>query len=207
MKVRGITTFACFVVAGLVTGCSSTPTVPYRTPQVVIKGASAAQARLPIVQACSQGGGSIEAANDHQIVCAIPMDGSFSSLMYRALTTPSNATNPVMRARYTLVESSDSVFITLDMFSQYQTAFGQNNTTPIQSGEAAAKAQGFLDRLKADLEGTSTGAGLDPPAATSVMPMQPPQSPQPPQPAVKEPKPQSSPASQPTSNWRNWGKN
>lgn len=152
-----------------VAGCATTPKIPYRVPQATIKGATAEQVKMPIIQACASGGGSIETATDHQVICAKPMDDSFGSLLYRALATPQYATNPVVRARYTLVESGGSVFVTIDMFSQYQNAFGQVNTTPIQNGELASKAQGMLDRIKASIEGAEdTGSNVAPSAAPAV---------------------------------------
>lgn len=172
-------------------GCATTPQAPYRVPQATIKGATAEQVKMPIMQACASAGGSIETATDHQIICAKPMDDSMGSLLYRALATPKYATNPVIRARYTLVESGGSVFVTIDTFSQYQNAFGQVNTTPIQNGNIAAQAQGMLDRIKASIEGADA-------AAT------PPTTPQPhTSPAVS---PAPAPTSQPQqTDWRKWG--
>lgn len=142
-----------------VAGCATTPQAPYRTPQVTIVGATVDQVKLPIIQNCVSGGGSVESNSDHQVICAKPMDDSFGSLMYRALATPQYSTNPVLRARSTLVQSGGNVFVTIDTYSQYQNAYGQVNTTPIQNNSVGVQAQAMLDGIKASIEGQGTTAG------------------------------------------------
>jgi hypothetical protein len=187
----GIKHISAVALLAATASCATTPQAPYRVPQATINGATAEQVKMPIMQACASAGGSIETATDHQIVCAKPMDDSMGSLLYRALATPKYATNPVIRARYTLVESGGNVFVTIDTFSQYQNAFGQVNTTPIQNGNIAAQAQGMLDRIKASIEGQD---GATPPTA--------------PRPSRTAPvaTPAPAPATQPQqSDWRKWG--
>lgn len=177
----------------LLAGCATTPQVPYRAPQATIQGATAEQVKLPIIQACVSGGGSVENSTEHQVICAKPMDDSFGSLMYRALATPQYSTNPVGRVRYTLVETAGSVFVTADMYLQHQNAFGQVNTTPITNGNIAAQGQAMLDRIKASIEGEQAAPGAAKPA-----PAAPAAAPTVTSPAVPK-------ATNGQSDWRNWG--
>lgn len=187
------TLFAPTCVLLLLAGCATTPQVPYRAPQTTIRGATAEQVKLPIIQACVSGGGSVESSTDHQVICAKPMDDSFGSLMYRALATPQYSTNPVGRVRYTLVESGGSVFVTADMYLQHQNAFGQVNTTPITNGNIAAQGQAMLDRIKASFEGEQPAAGTTNPAQATPTATPPAASPTVPK------------ATNGQSDWRNWG--
>ncbi len=182
------------------TGCATGSQIPYRVPQATIRGATSEQVKLPIIQSCVTGGGSVETATSNQVICAKPMDGSFGSMMYRALVTPAYSTNPVVRARYTLVESGGSVFVTIDMFSQYQNAYGQTTTDPVQNGNVAAQAQAMLDRIKASFEGDKPTAPE--PTGTAGFIQEPPA-----QTETRQPTTQPSPAQPTKPDWRNWNPN
>lgn len=177
--------------------CATTPQVPYRVPQITIVGAKSEQVKLPIIQACISGGGSIEVSTEHQVICAKPMDDSFGSLMYRALATPQYSTNPVGRARYTISETGGSVFVTVDTYLQHENAFGQTSTTPIRNGNLAAQAQAMLERIKASIE---SAPSVTP--STTTAPAAPQRSA--PQDGSENKTTTPAPPAAP-SNWRRWG--
>ena len=134
-------------------GCASTPSAPYRTPQVTIANGNAEQAKLTIVRRCIEGGGSVIENTAHSLVCSKPMPNDFKSTMFRALATPNYSTNPNLKARYTFVQAPAQLFISVDTLMDYQTAFGQTNVMPIQNAEAGRLAQQMLDSIKAEMEG------------------------------------------------------
>ena len=141
----------CFVLS--LSACASAPSTPYRAPQATINGTTTEAVKMQLVQRCVSNGGSVEENTAYQLVCSKPMDSSFGSMMYRALATPSNSTNPEMKVRYSFVENAGQVFVSLDMFLQNQTAFGRVDRVPITNGDLAAQAQGMLNQLKSTFEG------------------------------------------------------
>jgi PBP1b-binding outer membrane lipoprotein LpoB len=151
-------------LALVLSGCASSPSTPYRAPQVTISGNATEQAKMTIVQSCVTGGGSVEQNTPNQLVCSKPMDGSFGALMYRAMLTPAYSTNPDLKARYAFVNTGSQTFITIDTYIEHQNAYGQITHSPVQNNQLAAKAQAMLDAIKTQIEG---GAASVTPAATT----------------------------------------
>lgn len=133
-------------------GCASTPKTAYITPQITINGVNAEDARMQLVQRCVTGGGTISENTTHQVVCAKRFDNSFGSIMFQALATPSHSTTPEVKVRYSLVPGSTSTYVTMDMYIEYQTAFGQVNRMPYQNGDVARQGQAMLTEIKQGLE-------------------------------------------------------
>ena len=154
-------------IALAVGGCASVPTAPYVAPHVTIAGMTTEAAKLELVQICVAGGAVVEQNTPNQLTCTKPMDDSFKSLLFRALTTPKYSTNPVGTVRYSFVEAGGKLFVTADMFLEYQTAFGQTNRTPITNENLLGQRQMVLDQLKAKHEASAVQSG-----ATSQRPTQ-----------------------------------
>ena len=167
---RQTSAIACCALLALA-GCATGPSIAYRAPQVTINGGTVEAAKMTIVRNCVSGGGSIEQNTADQLVCSKPMDGSFGSMMYRALATPNYSTNPDGKVRYSFVQAGDQLYITADMYLEYQTAFGQVNRTPITNGNVAAQGQAMLDRIKSEIE--SGPVGLKSLEGTKVAPVTP----------------------------------
>jgi hypothetical protein len=141
------------ILTGTLSACATTSSLPYVPPRVTIHGVDTAAVKGTLVQRCVEGSGLVEVSTDHQLICSKPMDFSFGSLMYRALATPEYSTNPDEKIRFTFAETSEGVFVSVDMYREFQTAFGQVNRRPITNGNLASQAQQGLDKLKAMLEG------------------------------------------------------
>lgn len=148
------------VLVGLLAlaGCASAPSQPYRVPQVTISGNATEQAKMTIVQRCVQNGGAVEQNTPTQLVCSVPMDDSFSSMMFRALATPKYSTRPDLKARYAFVNTGAQTYITVDTFMEYQNTFGQVTRNHVRNNQVAARAQAMLDEIKAASEGAPAHA-------------------------------------------------
>lgn len=133
-------------------GCATTGSVPYSPPQVMIKSNSVDAVKILLVQRCIAGGGVVEDADASRLVCSKPMDNSFQANMWRAFFTPNYSTNPNGKARYTLLGADGQVFVTVDTFLQYQTAFGQDNIVPVKDPNIASKALRALQEVKHQIE-------------------------------------------------------
>jgi hypothetical protein len=139
-------------------GCASAPSQPYRAPQVTIAGNATEQAKMTIVQRCVQNGGAVEQNTPNQLVCSVPMDDSFGSMMFRALATPKYSTKPDLKARYAFVNTGAQTYITVDTFMEYQNAFGQVTRNPVRNNQVAARAQSMLNEIKAATESAAPTA-------------------------------------------------
>ena len=139
---------ACAVLAG----CATTGNTPYTPPQIMIKSDSVDAVKILLVQRCVSGGGVIENADASKLICSKPMDNSFQSAMWRAFFTPDYSTNPNAKARYTLLGANGQVFVTVDTFLEYQTAFGQDRVIPVKDPEIAGKAARALQEVKHQVE-------------------------------------------------------
>lgn len=162
--------FFALGAAALVSGCASRPSTPYVTPQVTIQGNRAEDVRMQLMQRCVSGGATISESTTHQVVCSKQFDGSFGSIMFQALATPRYSTTPEIKIRYNLVPASTSTYVTLDMFIEYQTAFGQVNRMPYQNGDVARQAQTMLNDIKASLESAEPVASAAAPQVDSRAP-------------------------------------
>lgn len=139
-------------VATAMVGCATTGGVPYTPPQIMIKSASVDAVKILLVQRCIAGGGVIEEAEASKLICSKPMDNSFQSNMWRAFFTPNYSTNPNGKARYTLLGADGQVFVTVDTFLHYQTAFGQDNIVPVKDPALASRAMRALEEVKHQIE-------------------------------------------------------
>lgn len=101
---------------------------------------------------CLQNGMTIAQATPSSVTCARPMDGSFKSLLIRALITPSNATNPVYYYRLSAIRVGSSTTIATDIYMQYQNAFGQVTTLPITNRKEMQENYAGLLNMKTTWE-------------------------------------------------------
>lgn len=139
------------LLALVLTGCASIPQQQaYRTPSGLALGATIDQVRTKVLQACSNSGGVIETNNQMSLICSRPMPSTMGAFFWRALATPRYATNPDLKVRYNMSPTESGVYLSIDMYAQYQTAFGQTTTIPIQNAQLAAAAQGWIDRLSTE---------------------------------------------------------
>lgn len=121
-------------------------------PNVTIRGVTAAQVSAELVGRCIRNGASVVNNSAAQVVCAKPFPATLGAFAFRALATPSNATNPLMLARYNLADTAAGTIVGADFFYEFETALGQKNTQPIDAPKILKEAQANLDSLKATLE-------------------------------------------------------
>lgn len=152
------------MLAGIaLAGCATTGNVPFTQPQIMIAANTVDAVKIVLVQRCISKGNVVEEAQASMVVCSRPMDNSFQSAMWRAMFTPDYSTNPNAKYRYTLVGSNGQVFVTVDTFLHYQTAFGQDRVTPIKDPELARQALRALQEIKHQVE-----TGIAPPPGGTV---------------------------------------
>lgn len=140
------------VLAAALAGCATTSNVPYTPPQVMISSNSVDAVKILLVQRCVAGGGVVENADASKLVCSKPMDNSFQANLWRAMFTPDYSTNPNAKARYTLLGAEGQVFVTVDTFLEYQTAFGQERVIPVKNPDLARQALQALQEVKHQIE-------------------------------------------------------
>lgn len=139
-------------------------------PNVTIRGVTAAQVSAELVGRCIRNGASVVNNSTAQVVCAKPFPATLGAFAFRALATPSNATNPLMFARYNVADTAAGTIVGADFFYEFETAFGQKNTQPIDTPKILKEAQANLDSLKATLEPHSAEPvrGIDSSATTNA---------------------------------------
>lgn len=150
-------------LALLVAGCATTGGVPYTPPQVMIKSPTVDAVKMVLVKRCISRGNVVEEAETSKVICSRPMDDSFKSTMWRAFFTPEYSTNPNAKYRYTLIGSGGEVFVTVDTFLHYQTAFGQDRVIPVKEPDLARQALRALEEIKHEVE-----TGVAPPPGGTV---------------------------------------
>lgn len=136
----------------LLAGCATTGTAPYTPPQIMIKADTVDAVKIVLVQRCIARGAVVEEADASKLLCSRPMDNSFQSNLWRAMFTPEYSTNPNAKYRYTLVGANGQVFVTVDTFLHYQTAFGQDRVIPVNNPELASAAMRALQEVKHEVE-------------------------------------------------------
>lgn len=138
--------------AALLVGCATTTQQPARNPMVTIRNYPAAEALAKFSQGCLQTGGNLEQSTQTQAICAKPMDDSMRSTFMRALLTPANSTNPVYRARFSVIENGGSTTLHVEPYIEYQNAYGQTTKMAYTNAEDLNNLQASFDRLKAEWE-------------------------------------------------------
>jgi hypothetical protein len=139
-------------------GCASTGGTPGQPkvlkPTVTIRNYPAADAIAKFSQGCLQQGGSLEQVGPMQAICARPMDDSMRSTLIRALATPAYSTNPVYRARFSVIENGGQTTLQVDPWIEYQNAYGQVTKIPYTNQADLQNVQSAFDREKAQWEAT-----------------------------------------------------
>jgi hypothetical protein len=131
-----------------ISGCATGPTESYTNPSIRVEGMHADTARSMLAESCVTNGFRIETNTNTQLVCAKAFDSSFGAIMYRALLTPDYSTNPDAKVRYNFFENGSNLLVAVDIYIEYQNAFGQQNVDPINNVALRDKAQGMLERMK-----------------------------------------------------------
>lgn len=137
-------------------------------PNVTIRGVNAAQVSAELVGRCIRNGASVVNNSTAQVVCAKPFPATLGAFAFRALATPSNATNPLMFARYNVADTAAGTIVGADFFYEFETAYGQKNTQPIDAPKILKEAQANLDSLKATLEPPGTESSPGPGSSSSA---------------------------------------
>lgn len=106
-------------------------------------------------------GMSIESSTETQLLCSKPMDSSLKSIFLRALTTPRYSTNPVYKYRTTVAKNGSDTTISVEMYFEYQNAFGQMTRTPITHKGENEKLRAGLEQLKRNWESRQIGSVSD----------------------------------------------
>lgn len=140
------------IVAGVLCGCATTPQKSVQNPTVTIRNYPAAEAIAKFSQGCLQSGGNLEQVGSMQAICAKPMDNSAKSMFLRALATPSYSTNPVYRARFSVIENGGSTTLHVEPYIEYQNAYGQVTKIPYTNAADLANVQATFNQLKAEWE-------------------------------------------------------
>jgi hypothetical protein len=139
---------------------------PPPPPQFVVVRKLPPEAVTQRMQAhCLQEGMSVVSATPTQVTCTKPMDNSLRSAFVRALATPQYSTNPIYHFRVTAIRVGDNTTISAEEFVQYQSAFGQVTTIPIQNRKELTSIGTGLQNMKVTWEARLSAAGDDEVAA------------------------------------------
>lgn len=138
-------------------------------PSVTIHGVQPAQVGEELVARCIRNGASVSQSSASQVVCSRPFPDNLAAYAFRALGTPNNSTNPVMYARYNFARTATGTIVGADFYYEFETAFGQRNTQPIDAPKILKEAQSNLEKLKADLESKAAPARAQPEEASRAM--------------------------------------
>lgn len=152
-------------LVALIGGCATAPKVAYTNPSITVDGMTADAARAYVSQRCIMGGARVETNTPTQVVCAKAFDGSFGSLMYRALTTPDYSTNPDAKVRYNFFQNGAQLMVAADMYVEFENAYGQKNIRPIQNFQLRDQAQAMLQNMKDEHMAANAVAAATPPSA------------------------------------------
>lgn len=101
---------------------------------------------------CLQGGGHIVEQTQYNFTCAVPMDGSMSSLFIRALVTENNASNPEFNVQSSWTIEGNGVRVTSIAWMEHQNAFGKTTRNPLNHPDRMRELQAGLEKMKAALE-------------------------------------------------------
>ncbi len=150
MQAKAIVILSCAAIFWACPAVAKQRNVPNPTVTVRAFPASDAIARFSI--GCANSGGSIELVSDRQAICAKPMDNSMREIFFRALFTPRYATNPVYRARFTVIENGGNTTLIVDPYIEYQNAYGQVTRIPFTNEQELTNTQASLERFKREWE-------------------------------------------------------
>lgn len=142
------------VALPIVLACALSPlaSLAEPVPSVTVVGVPPAQVGEELIARCIRNGASVTHSSVSQVICSRPFPDNLAAYTFRALGTPKNSTNPVMFARYNFARVGDGTIVGADFYYEFETAFGQKNSQPIDAPKILKEAQSNLDRLKSELE-------------------------------------------------------
>lgn len=143
---------AALLICLFATSCATSPSRTVSNPTVTIRSYPAADAIAKFSQGCLQSGGNLEQVGTMQAICAKPMDNSAKSMFLRALATPAYSTNPVYRARFSVIENGGSTTLHVEPYIEYQNAYGQTTKIPYTNATDLANLQARFNEIKAEWE-------------------------------------------------------
>jgi hypothetical protein len=139
----------------LLSACASSQEPFVGNPNVHVAGVTPTQLAGRSVMKCVQNGGRLVERSDYHTVCAKPMDGSFGSLMYRALLTERYASNPEVSVQTSWAPEANGVRVSATAWIEHQNAFGKTTRNYIEAPDMKRQMQAGLEAMKAKLESQS----------------------------------------------------
>jgi hypothetical protein len=143
----------CFAVV-FVAACSGAPLRPPfpGQPFVEVSGITPEEVQSRFSVNCLDGGRVI-ASSQFSVTCARPMGGSTGELMYRALLTERNASNPdlMMQTAWTKTLGG-TIRVTATLWIEHQNAFGKITRNDLAADETKYQIQEALNTFKRNVE-------------------------------------------------------
>lgn len=151
------------VILGLavsLSGCTSAPSRPpfKGQPSVEVNGITGddIQARFSIN--CLDAGGKVVQSSPYSLTCATPMGTSTRDMLYRALLTEGNASNPDVVLQFAWAKlTSARMKVTATGWIEHQNAFGKSTRNALNGDSTKYELQEALDGFKKNVE-SNTGS-------------------------------------------------
>lgn len=157
--------FSHYVVLALfVTACSAAPTQPAfkGQPFVEVRGVTAEEIISRFSVNCLDGGKIVQSTS-HSLTCARSMGASGGELIYRALLTEKNASNPevMMQTAWTKTLSG-AMRVTAIAWIEHQNAFGKVTRNDLNDDSTKYQIQEALEKFKLNVEASTAPATSSP---------------------------------------------
>jgi hypothetical protein len=152
MKYQRIVLYTAITL--IVTACSATPpkSAFKGQPFVEIRGTTAEEIQSRFSVNCLDGGKIVQ-STPYSLTCAKQMGMSGGELMYRALFTEKNASNPDVMLQFAWAKTpTGTMRITGTVWVEHQNAFGRVTREDFNDDNTKHQIQEALDRLKRNVE-------------------------------------------------------
>lgn len=147
-------------IAVSLTGCSSTPSRPpfKGQPSVEVNGISGDEIQARFSVNCLDAGGKVVQSSPYSLTCATPMGTSTRDMLYRALLTEGNASNPDVVLQFAWAKlPSARMKVTATGWIEHQNAFGKSTRNSLNADSTKYELQEALEGFKKNFESDAVG--------------------------------------------------
>lgn len=144
----------------LLAGCTSAPSRPPFTgqPSVEVNGITGDEIQARFSVGCLDGGGKVIQSSPYSLTCATPMGTSTRDMLYRALLTEGNASNPDVVLQFSWAKlPSARMKVTATGWIEHQNAFGKSTRNSLNGDATKYELQEALDGFKKNFESDAVG--------------------------------------------------
>lgn len=153
MNIRLVTILV--VISVSLAGCSSTPSRPpfKGQPSVEVSGITGEEIQARFSVNCLDSGGKVVQSSAYSLTCSTPMGTSTRDMLYRALLTEGNASNPDVVLQFAWAKSpSARMKVTATGWIEHQNAFGKSTRNSLNGDATKYELQEALDGFKKNVE-------------------------------------------------------